>query len=195
MLDLIAAKTPSPGGGYVAAAVGALSAALAGMVLAYSTDKPSLAEHSESNAQAATHFTRARAMLLQLAHEDALAYQQLSEFQQRPEGEQDAEALLEAAQLATLAPLSSAGVCADLLRVLESLPGTTNPWLASDLAIAAILADAAVRSCLWNVRVNLPTLQKQGESPERIAALGKQIEELLAGAQKRAATIEKHCTP
>ena len=42
-LDSVAAKTPAPGGGAVASAVGALSAALAGMVVSYSTGKKNLA--------------------------------------------------------------------------------------------------------------------------------------------------------
>ena len=52
LLDTIASKTPAPGGGYVAAAVGALGAALAGMVLAYSADKQSLATHAATNKNA-----------------------------------------------------------------------------------------------------------------------------------------------
>ena len=194
LLDQIAAKTPTPGGGYVAAAVGALATALGSMVLSYSLHKKSLSQHASSNQDALEQLDRARALLMQLAREDALAYEKLNTLQKMPESAQDASALLEAARLATLAPLSSASACADTLRVLEPLTQTTNHWLVSDLAIAAILADAAARACVWNVRINLPTLTALGESTDRIDAIKTQTDELLASTHQRATHIEHACS-
>ncbi|MHC4976291.1 MAG: cyclodeaminase/cyclohydrolase family protein [Planctomycetota bacterium] len=193
LLDEIASKTPSPGGGFVASAVGALGASLGSMVLAYSIGKKTLAEHDVSNRQALERLDRARSMLLELAHEDAEAYERLNSLQKQSPQTRGRDELLEAARLATSVPMSGAAVCSEVLRVLESLVGTTNRWLASDLAIASILAQAALRSCVWNVRINLPTLRDSGESADRLEAMGAQVEGLVRDATARAGEIERRC--
>jgi len=50
----------------------------------------------------------------------------------------------------------------DLLRHFERLASITNKHLRSDLAIAAVLADAVVRAGRWNVAINLPMLRELG---------------------------------
>src|SRR5262245_5876212 len=78
-LEALAARTPTPGGGAVASAVGATAAALARMVVAYSLGKKSLAAHQPALEIAARELDVARALLLRLADEDAAAYALLSE--------------------------------------------------------------------------------------------------------------------
>ncbi|MCA9295269.1 MAG: cyclodeaminase/cyclohydrolase family protein, partial [Phycisphaerales bacterium] len=43
-----------------------------------------------------------------------------------------------------------------------NLVDRTNPMLASDLAIAAVLVESAARSAAWNIRINLPLLRDKG---------------------------------
>src|SRR3954462_11770964 len=84
-LTQTAAKTPTPGGGAVASAVGALSAALAQMVVSYSLGKKNLADHQPRLNDAAHILERARGLLMELAEEDAAAYGLVNELQKLPE--------------------------------------------------------------------------------------------------------------
>lgn len=174
-LDQLAAKTPAPGGGAAACMAGATAAALAHMVVAYSLGKKNLAEHQPLLESSASALTRARAMLLQLADEDAAAYALVNELQKLPEG--DARRRAEwggAVAAAVAAPRAAMAICLEVLRMTESLAGRSNAYLRSDLAIAAVLAEAAARSAWWNVRINLSLVADEGERG-RLAAEGERV--------------------
>ena len=196
LLGDIARKTPAPGGGAVASAAGALSAALAGMVLAYSRGKKGLAEHAGTHEALATRCAQACCKLLELADADAAAYAELNTLERLPEGDaRRSSDLPAAAERCIQVPLEVQRVCLGLLEDFEALAPIANRWLLSDLKIAAILAEAAVRACDCNVEVNAPTLGRavsreaerdaQGQSLsvcERAAALLKQVEAKIEAA-------------
>ncbi len=188
-LDQLAAKTPTPGGGAVASVVGALGAALGNMVLAYSIGKKSLAEHEPKLTDAAARLARARAVLLELAAEDEAAYGLVNELSRLPERDARRADLPAATLAAAQVPLSCMAVCTSVLGLLDELPAITNRHLHSDLAIAAILAEAAARSAAWNVVVNLPGIT----DAELRASLAEQCERMLAGAIETAGRIERAC--
>ncbi|MFM9958489.1 MAG: cyclodeaminase/cyclohydrolase family protein [Phycisphaerales bacterium] len=191
-LDSVAAKSPTPGGGAVAAAVGALSAALAGMVVSYSIGKKNLAEHQVELNDAAAKLTRARGLMLALAAEDEQAYGVVNELMKLPEGDARRVAEVPAAALAaTQAPLSVMATACDLLRLFERLAAITNRHLRSDLAIAAVLGDAVCRAGRWNVAINLPMLRELGL--EQGAAIERTCEELLAASGAMARSVEEKC--
>lgn len=188
-LSQTAAKSPTPGGGAVASAVGALSAALAQMVVSYSLGKKNLADHQPRLTEAAHILERARAILLELAEEDAAAYGLVNELQKLPEGD-PRRAQLPAANAASVqVPLAVMAACVDLLRLFVGLAPITNRHLRSDLAIAAILAEATARASRWNVEVNVTFL---GDDAEKSRAL-KTVATLLPEAARLAAEAEKAC--
>jgi formiminotetrahydrofolate cyclodeaminase len=171
-LDQLAAKSPAPGGGAAACVAGATAAALANMVAAYSIGRRSLAEHQPLLESAAAALQRARAMLLQLADEDAAAYALLNELRKLPEGDERRTAeWWGAVAAAVAAPRAAMAVCMEVLRMTESLVGKSNTHLRSDLAIAAVLAEAAARGAWWNVRINLSLVADEAERG-RLAAEG-----------------------
>ncbi len=188
-LACTAAKQPTPGGGAIAGACGALAAALGQMTVSYSLGKKSLAQHQELLSDADKRLTRARAMLLELANEDAAAYAMVNELSRLPEGDPRREQL----SLATLAsaqiPLALAACSLDVLRLLSTLCGTTNPHLRSDLAIAAVLADATVKASRWNVVINLPSLSDAA----RRTAMQEQIDGFVRTSAALTHDIESRC--
>lgn len=183
-LDDLAAKSPTPGGGAVASIVGALSAALAQMVLAYSQNKKSLAQHADLHDSALQRLDHARELLLQLAQADEDAYAQLNTLLRLPEDDPERKRqLLTAAQQASQVPLAVMATCAELLRLFRNLAPASNRFLLSDLAISAILAEATVRAAAWNVRANLPILaQHNADAPvrEEMQRITAPLPELLA---------------
>jgi formiminotetrahydrofolate cyclodeaminase len=117
--------------------------------------KKSLAAHEPALRDAEARLARARATLLQLADEDGLAYQALNEVQRLPEADpRRARELPGAARACVQVPLMLAGACAELLRLFKTLAPIINPHLRSDLAIAAVLAEATARASWHNVAVN-----------------------------------------
>lgn len=163
-LDQLAAKTPAPGGGAAACMAGATAAALAHMVVAYSIGRKNLADHQPLLESASAALRRARAMLLQLAEEDAAAYALVNELQKLPEDDSRRRSEWGGAVAAAVAaPRAAMAVCMEVLRMTESLAGKSNAYLRSDLAIAAVLAEAAARGAWWNVRINLSLVADEGE--------------------------------
>jgi len=186
-LDSLGAKTPTPGGGAVSSIAGALGAALASMVVAYSIGKKSLAEHDDALRAAATRLQERRADFLRLAEEDARAYGRLNEIMRLPEDDpRRRDELPEAARDAAAAPLRTIEACADLAALLETLAPITNRHLRSDLAIAAVLTKATALASRWNVAVNAPLVIEQGgENPmERADALVAALGEATARTER-----------
>lgn len=190
LLDALAARSPAPGGGAAASAVGALGAALGRMVVAYSQGKKSLADHQQLIESAATRLDRARALFVQLAAEDAAAYAELNALQRLPAEDPDRIAREPGAIDACVgAPRAALAAANDLLRLLEDLCGRSNTHLRSDLAIAAVLAEAAAASAAWNVRINLPLVTDEGHR----ALLAEESEHGVAEARSRRDAIESAC--
>lgn len=188
-LASVAAKTPAPGGGAVACTTGALAASLAQMVVAYSEGRKSLAEHQPLLESARARLERSRALFLELAEEDARAYERLNELSRKAATDHAAKDAIPAAALdAARPPLACLAAAVGLLRLCEELCGRTNPHLRSDLAIAAVLAEACAASAAWNVRINMPSLPAAERTP--IAA---QCDTLVADAAALRKKIESAC--
>lgn len=184
----LAAKQPTPGGGAVAGVCGALAAALAQMVVSYSLGKKNLAQHQPLLENAAHRLERARSIFLELADEDAAAYALVNELSRLPEGDpRRAQGLPDATRASIAVPMSAAAAAVDALRLMRTLCGTSNTHLRSDLAIAAVLAEATARAARWNVLINLST-----PTPDT-AAQRSQADALAADAQRLSADIERAC--
>jgi formiminotetrahydrofolate cyclodeaminase len=190
LLDSIAAKTPTPGGGAVASITAALACALGRMVLNYSVGKKSLTAHESENRQALGFLEEAGRKSLDLAEADARAYAKLNELWKiDPNDERRRREFPSAVEGAIAAPRSVMESSLSVLELLVKLPSTTNVMLHSDLAIAAILADTAVRSAAWNVRINLPLLE---DAPVR-AELERTLARSLDQSVRLCQAIEQAC--
>ncbi|MDX2017122.1 MAG: cyclodeaminase/cyclohydrolase family protein [Planctomycetota bacterium] len=191
LLAHVAAKSPTPGGGAVASAVGALGAALGQMVVSYSLGKKNLAAHQPALERAAAYLTRARALLLMLATEDAQAYGRVNALSKLPEGDPQRAGLPEAERAAVEVPLAVMAAAVDLLREFDGLAPITNVQLHSDLEIAAILAEATVRAGACNVRVNARFWSDRSAAERALA----QMDALMKAGAERLPVVESRCRP
>ncbi|MCL4222131.1 MAG: cyclodeaminase/cyclohydrolase family protein [Phycisphaerales bacterium] len=186
LLERLASKEPVPGGGAVAPLIGAFSAGLAQMVVAYSIGKKSLAEHEEELREASVRLERARVALLDLADADAGAYAVLNAaFKMDKADEQRGEKIAAGARAAVIPPQATMAMGVDLLRLYERLGAITNKQLASDLRIAAILGEACARASAENILVNLPML---GDA-KRAAELRGECERSVGEAHARCRAV------
>lgn len=154
-LAALAARTPAPGGGAVAATTLATAAALARMVLAYTLGKPRYTEH------AALHETIDRALgeatpeLLRLADDDAHGYALLNAALRSGLRERDQEAFHVAVAAAVAPPRRALSLGLEIVNRITDLASTTNPHLESDRVIALRLALVGSEAALLNLRANL----------------------------------------
>jgi len=190
LLESLGEKTPTPGGGAATGMTAATAAALALMVVRFSRGKNSLAAHEGMLRNAEAMLDRSRTEFLRLADADAAAYEALHALWRLGEDDPKRQAEIPlAARGAIAVPHEVMERCDSLAALLEELVGRTSRSLASDLAIAAILTDAAARGAAWNVRVNLPLLSSRTEA-RRVA---KEAGEVRRRVRKRCGAVEKRC--
>jgi methenyltetrahydrofolate cyclohydrolase len=155
LLDTIAAETPAPGGGSVAAFVTEMAASLAAMAARFAHDWDGAAG---AVAQAETLRRRAAP----LAGEDAVAYENVLTAMRMPrELESDVRDMLIGETLSRAAdvPLQIAECAASVSELAAEIAVCGNPNLRGDAAAAAILASAAARVAANLVEINLATVE------------------------------------
>lgn len=190
-IESLGEKSPTPGGGAVASVTGALAAALAQMVVRYSQGKKKLAQHESLHETALNELTANAQRMLDLAQKDADAYGQLNALwkldqddSKRKRGWDDA------VHGAIDAPRQVLETSLAILHRLDALTGRTNRMLDSDLAISAVLAEAAARSAAWNMRINLPLLDDDAARQ----TLERDMAAQLDTARQLTASIESRCS-
>ena len=164
-LAATAAKSPTPGGGSVAALAGALAAAMGEMVVNYSLGKKSLAAFEPQLRPVLEALNRARALMLDLMVEDQSAFESLRAAKKLPAGAEREKAIKLAVDNCIRVPQSISATAVVVLRLSESIVDIANVFLLSDLAVCGDLAMAAARCAQYNVRVNLAEVQ---DAQERI---------------------------
>ena len=181
-LAATAAKQPTPGGGSVAALVGALSAAIGEMVLNYSVGRKDSAAVDPQLKHVAAELAKAREVLLRLMVDDQAAYAELTAVRKLPAGSAERADRLPAVVLACVrGPQAVAATAVAVLGLCEQVVDHVNPWLLSDLAVCADLATATVRAAGYNVRVNLPSVDVAAAQQ----ALAAETDQLWAHALER----------
>jgi formiminotetrahydrofolate cyclodeaminase len=166
LLDTIAAETPAPGGGSVAAFVTEMAASLAAMAARFAHDWDGA---TGAVAQAETLRHRAAP----LADEDAVAYENVLTAMRMP-GELEPEVrnmlIGETLSRAADVPLQIAECAASVSELAAEIAVCGNPNLRGDASAAAILASAAARVAANLVEINLATVEGD-ERVERARAV------------------------
>ncbi len=175
-LDRLADRTPTPGGGGAAALTGAVSAAMAHMVGAYSVNKQS-DEDRPVVQSLCDQLIQADGMLRILLDEDARAYEALAAAQRaQRQGHDDPAATARAVAVAVAVPMEMMAVAGNALSTMQQLLPRTNPHLLSDLGVAAVLADACARAAAYSVRVNVPLLKDPAQRDEVLEELARMLQ-------------------
>lgn len=154
----VAGKTPTPGGGSAAGVVGSLAAALGEMALNFTRGKKKFAQHEEAYAHLGHRMEKARAMFQDLVADDVAAYGLYREAAAMEEGPKKSEAMQLALAAAINVPRMMTKLALSLTDDLVALSDKCNPYLISDLVAGAALAEAAIRLCDYNVKINVPQL-------------------------------------
>lgn len=193
--DQVAGPTPTPGGGTVAAFVGALATTLATMVANLTLGKKKYAAAEEAMRQLKRDAEGLRRDLLALGRADSEAFDAVLAARRLPqttaEEQASREAALAAAELgAARVPLATAAACVRVAALAEVAARQGNANAITDAGVAGLLAHAAGRGALLNVEINLKSLAPSADKDHMVASLGATRAELDAAAGRCAATVQ-----
>jgi len=194
-LTAVASADPVPGGGSVAAYAGALGAALTQMVAGLTLGKKKYAGVEAEIATVAASAKALSAKLESLVARDAAAYSTVSAAYKMPHAsdqEVDARkrAITSALLAASEAPLETARACADVadLAVIAATKG--NSSAITDAGVAALLAEAGCKAAVYNVRINVSSLEDRSRGEPLVREARQLVERVVASGQAVSRAVE-----
>ena len=193
--DQVAGATPTPGGGTVAAFVGALSTCLATMVANLTLGKKKYAASELAMAELKREADTLRRDLLALGRSDSEAFDAVLRARRLPQASpaevaaRDA-AIVAADRTAIAVPLASAKACVRVVGLATTAARLGNVNAVSDAGVAGLLATAAGEGALLNVQINLKSVPDSADKDGVAADLVRTRAELLAVAGQCRAAVE-----
>tara|TARA_R110002073_G_scaffold60620_4_gene152434 strand:+ start:13588 stop:15255 length:1668 start_codon:yes stop_codon:yes gene_type:complete len=157
-IELTASESPAPGGGSVAAALGALGAALGTMVANLSSHKRGWDDRWQEFSEWAEKGKVAQMRLVSLIDEDTQAFNQIMDAW-RADADVREERIQAATRNAIEIPLQVMETALASLEVSAAMADIGMAASASDAAVGALCARAAVRGAGMNVRINAKDLK------------------------------------
>lgn len=178
-----ASESPAPGGGSIAAYMGALGAALATMVANLSAHKPGWDDQWREFADYAAQGHEIMKELLHLVDEDTAAFNRIMGVFAMPKATAEEKAarsaaLQEATLYATEVPLRTLKTAFSAFPIAMAMARKGNPNSVSDAGVGALAIRAAVRGAALNVHINAVGLKDK----DRAAALMTEADDYVARA-------------
>ncbi len=188
--DELASDSPAPGGGSVAALVGALSAGLASMVANLTHGRKVYLAHNETMDAMAVKAQDLKARLLDLIDRDTEAFDKVMAAFGLPKktDEQKAArdaAVQEATRGAASVPFEVLGLIVEVVKLTKIAAEFGNTNLTPDAGVSGLCAALAARGAAYNVRVNLSNLTDQAF----IDQMRKDTDRLLGEVDAMAAEV------
>lgn len=190
-LDELASRASTPGGGSAAAVSGAMGAALISMVAHFTLGKKGYEQVQERAAELLRAAESLRARLTEFIRLDVEAFDRVMAaygMSRQTEAEQAARgaAIQTALQGAAEVPLACAQACREVIELCRPMAEIGNRNVISDVGVAVLAAEAALRSAALNVHVNLGAIK----DPAIAGDLRRRIESIVSGS--REATEQVH---
>ncbi|NQT90404.1 MAG: cyclodeaminase/cyclohydrolase family protein [Candidatus Omnitrophica bacterium] len=152
-IDKLAAKTPVPGGGSVAALLGALGCGLLSMVANYTVSGKSYNGYKERAEKALKDSEKLRKQLIELNEKDIEAYERLSRAFKKHKDH--VSGLQPSLKSAVIPPLKVCSCVHKAAVVALQLAYVGNKSIIPDICVGMYALDAAFESALVNIGVNL----------------------------------------
>lgn len=179
-------ESPAPGGGSIAAYMGALGAALAGMVANLSAHKRGWDDRWEEFSQWAERAKGYQVELLKMVDEDTDAFNRIMEAYDLPKKSEEEKAarrraIQEATRRATEVPFRVMTLCHDCMDVARAMAESGNPNSVTDAGVGALAARSGVLGAFLNVKINAAGLDDRAFADDLL----RRGEELAARACRR----------
>jgi glutamate formiminotransferase/formiminotetrahydrofolate cyclodeaminase len=184
--------SPAPGGGSVAALMGALGASLGGMVANLSAGKRGWDDKLQYFSDWAVKAQKLKDELLMLVDEDTNAFNKVMDAFGLPKGSDEekktrAAAIESATKYAAQIPLKVMETAAKSYELLAEMAEKGNPASASDVGVGAGATRACIDGAALNVRINLGQLKDEKFKSE----LSRKVEKLRADSESNFKKIDQ----
>ena len=184
--DETASESPAPGGGSIAAYMGALGAALGAMVANLSAHKAGWDDRWEEFSDAAVNGRGILDRLIALVDEDTEAFNRIMAVFAMPKSSPEEKAarsaaLQEATLYATQVPLRTMKTSFEAFDLLDQMAANGNPASISDVGVGALAARSAVLGAHLNVKINAAGLKDREKADAILAEAAK----IAADAEER----------
>ncbi len=178
--DETASESPAPGGGSIAAYVGALGVSLGTMVANLSSHKRGWDERWEEFSNWAEKGQQYKDELLKLLDADTKAFNQIIVAMGLPKSSDEekairTKAMQEATTFAIEIPFKVMQASYDSMEVIKAMAETGNPNSVSDAGVGALCARSAVIGAYLNVKINASGYDDKNFVKD-IISKGKEIE-------------------
>ncbi|MFA6126112.1 MAG: glutamate formimidoyltransferase [Bacteroidales bacterium] len=188
-----ASESPAPGGGSIAAYMGAMGAALGAMVANLSSHKRGWDDRWEEFsdwAEKGMYYVKA---LTRMVDEDTRSFNRVMDAFAMPKNNEDEktarkEAIQEATKYATEVPFKVMKLALETMDILEAMAETGNPNSVSDAGVGAIAARSAVLGACLNVQINARDLNDRLFA-ENLLKQAIEMEELAVNKEIKILTI------
>ncbi|MGH8597834.1 MAG: cyclodeaminase/cyclohydrolase family protein, partial [Gammaproteobacteria bacterium] len=187
-LSQLSSNTPTPGGGSAASLMGAIGAALVGMVCNLTTGKDQYAAVESRIQNRLATAQDLQAQITATIADDIAAFDQvMAAFRLPRVSDEETAARHRAIQAAliraTQVPMRCARLCGEVLALSGEVAEIGNLKVISDAGVAAMAAYAGLKSAALNVYINVPNLTERDFATRCI----DEIERLCATADQRVA--------
>lgn len=169
-----ASESPAPGGGSIAAYMGALGASLATMVANLSSHKPGWDERWEEFSDWAEKGQKIKDELMALVDEDTNAFNRIMNAFGLPKNSDQEkaardQAIQDATRYATEVPFKTMEKALSSFDVIKAMAETGNPNSVTDAGVGALCARSAVMGAFLNVKINASGLKDKNFASEIIS--------------------------
>lgn len=178
--DETASESPAPGGGSIAAYMGALGAALATMVANLSSHKAGWDDRWEEFSNWAVKGQKIKDDLLLLVDEDTAAFNKVMDAFGLPKTTDEEKAartaaIQDATKYATEVPFRTMQRAFDAFEVIKAMVEHGNPNSVTDAGVGALCARSAIIGAYLNVKTNAAGLKDRAFADDMLAK-GAEIE-------------------
>lgn len=167
LLRNISSKSPTPGGGSVAAISGSLAASLVEMVCNLTIGKEKYKSQEKEIEEINKKASKLKNDLLNLADEDSQAYEEVIITFKIPKRDEERNLKIKnALKKATLIPLETAKKSEEVLSLSQRILEIGNRNALTDAKTATYLSKAGIKAALENVNINLSSIKDDGFKKE-----------------------------
>jgi methenyltetrahydrofolate cyclohydrolase len=196
IVDALAAKTPTPGGGAAAAMAGCMGAALFLMVVRFSRGKKANVDREGDLVQAEGTLEGQLKRLLPMGERDCKSFDLVSAAYGMPKDTEPQKALREKAIQeamvgAMVVPEETLCMVRDVFGTMQKVSACVGKAIASDLASGAALLLASAEGAFLNVRINAAYLTNRELADRTLARAGEVLAEVRRHQGAIAVAVDK----
>lgn len=186
-LEILSSDAPSPGGGSASALLAAIGTSLIHMVASLTTDKEKFIEHQELVNEVLDKSNKYQIEYQKLIDEDVKAFEEVSKVFSMPKENDEQKkqrriAMQKALKNAINPPLKIMELINDTLELICLSVDKFNQNALSDLGVASLSLDSALKGAYLNVLINLKSIK----SEEFVSSNRKKADDLLDENSKKA---------